>query len=347
MPARHFSAFVLLAVLGCAPQAPTPVPPRLPQTELYRVGYRDFPGPPFTGRVWYPISPIAPTSNIPTGRIFQVLGGARDHEPVREPAAFPLLLVSHGSGAMVARLDWLAHYFVARGWIVAGINHPGNTVDDNTADGLMRVWDRARQASTFLGAFLAADPLGARVDRGRIAAAGYSAGGAAVLMLAGARLSADRLQSPVPRCLPRPKDLDDERCADLKRLDPRRYPRAAVEADYRDARVRAVVALDPGFARSFVRPQALAAPALALIAARPRRPEGEIFVRELPAVFPGAEVRTVPGAIHVSFVSPCNDVGFAARAPVCLGDTNRPAIQREVAREAFDFLSASLASGTP
>ncbi|MDP1013597.1 hypothetical protein Q6293_28055, partial [Klebsiella pneumoniae] len=66
-------------------------------------------------------------------------------------AQYPLLLLSHGTGGTASSLDWMAAALSANGYIVAGVNHPGNTaLEPLTREGFMLWWERATDVSEVL-----------------------------------------------------------------------------------------------------------------------------------------------------------------------------------------------------
>lgn len=320
--------FFAVAILSVAGTSAAP---------FYHVGYQDLETP-FVARVWYPISSEIFEAPIPTSPLFKSYFGKKDApiETARETC--PLLIVSHGSGGTVYRLDWLADFFVRRGWIVAGINHPGNTFGDNSAMGLVKVWERPKQVTAFLDWLLQQKVWSDRIDKNRIAFVGHSAGGAAAVLLAGARMSKGLFQDPVPLCRPQPADRDDEDCAAIKKIDFKGFDRKDVEGDYRDVRIRAAVPLDPAFARSFPRRQKLATPTEIIFAEKLKSLWGKIDARDFLRVLPKARQRTIPGSVHISFISECSEKALAEGIPLCVGDAGkRDAIHEETSKEIAAF----------
>lgn len=315
----------------------------LSEVKNFGVGYADFTGESaeYAGRFWYPTT-RENQSEIPTGKFFRSFYGQKNAEVFSKQKKYPLLILSHGSGSSVSRLDWMADYFVQRGWIVVGINHPGNTLEDNSAEGLMEVWKRPKQISHFLDWFLRENQISSYIDRTRIVAAGHSAGGTTVLMLAGARLSKSKLQNPVPYCESKPDAYDDEKCAQLKKIDVEEFDQKEVEADYTDTRIKAVVAMDPGFARSFQKmdPNRVTTPIQLILAEKLKSPSGEIYSHNFPKLLPSASTYVVPNSIHISFITPCNEFGIQHKIPICTGDENRKEIQKQINEKTFFFLTS-------
>lgn len=327
MTTQHPLPYILLAFtllsLFCTPQT----------TFAWNVGYQEL-SHPASGMLWYPIAHTQSSGeHIPDAPFLKALPGTKDAPIARQRTQHPLLLLSHGSGAVAKRLGWIAHAFAKHGWIVAAINHPGNTYGDNSAYGLATVWRRAEHISQLLDTLLTRHPLREHIDTSRIFAAGHSAGGTAMLLLAGGRFEATRFQNPLPHCVPPPPEYDDEDCAGLHQLDFQAFSADVVEGTYHDKRIRAVVALDPAFAQSFARDAPLLTPTAIMLADRLKHPAGEIYTALLPTIFPSATTLTIAHAIHISFVSRCTASAITRDIPLCTGDAaHRESIQRKTLR---------------
>ncbi len=106
--------------------------------------------------------------------------------PNEEDGVHPLVLLSHGSGGDYTNHTWLIEALVESGYIVAALNHPFNTTQDNSNTGIISVWDRPADMSRLLD-YLLQDPKWSElIDENRIGAAGFSSGGYTVLALGGA-----------------------------------------------------------------------------------------------------------------------------------------------------------------
>ena len=97
--------------------------------------------------IWYPAAASAAEQplQIP-GLTFFVLGNVAQNATISSaPEKFPLILLSHGTGGTALSLAWFASALAARGFIVAGVNHPGNNAaDPYTVEGFSTWWERAR-----------------------------------------------------------------------------------------------------------------------------------------------------------------------------------------------------------
>lgn len=189
--------------------------------------------------VWYPAvegSAVAPFAGNPVFRPVTVA-------PEAEVAAgrYPLVLLSHGLGGHYRSLGWLAVALAARGAVVVAVNHPESTVFDFDMQAGLRHWTRAEDMRLALDHVLADPVLGPMIDEARIAAAGFSYGGWTALSLGGVRgnlagYRAHCATAPTGHC----QDIA-ARGGDLGRLDA-----ALWDGGWSDARVDAVVAIDPG-----------------------------------------------------------------------------------------------------
>jgi predicted dienelactone hydrolase len=112
---------------------------------------------------------------------------------------------------------WLGTYLASRGYLVAAINHHGNTAaeQERAAQGFMLYWERAKDLTAVLDKLLADPVFGTHIDRDRIGAAGFSLGGSTVISIAGGVFSPQEFatfcrspqrdftceaQTRVPRC---------------------------------------------------------------------------------------------------------------------------------------------------
>jgi platelet-activating factor acetylhydrolase isoform II len=170
-------------------------------TESFRVGmaFRSFaPKEPHKWRgakthallttIWYPAmgSAVEQPLQIPGLTIFTLGNVAQNASVLSTPAKFPLILLSHGTGGTALSLAWFGTALAARGYIVAGVNHPGNNAaEPYTVEGFSTWWERARDLSEVVDALLKDSTFGARIDANRIGAAGFSLGGYTMIEIAG------------------------------------------------------------------------------------------------------------------------------------------------------------------
>ena len=101
---------------------------------------------------------------------------------------YGLVLLSHGTGGGRLNHRDTAIRLAEGGYIVAALEHAGDSWQDKRFSGTAANWlRRPRQLSAVLDRLLGDTAFGPRIDAGRIGAVGHSAGGYSVLALIGGR----------------------------------------------------------------------------------------------------------------------------------------------------------------
>ena len=190
---------------------------------------------------WYPAAADAVETDHDYG-----LG--RGHVAEGAPAIdarCPVILLSHGAFGAAANYSWIAEHLACRGYLVVGVSHflesymyGPETIDPTSAT---RPWLRPRDCSFALDHVMRQPPFDRCVDVTRVGALGHSSGGATVIALAGA------VYDPVAMeryCASDAARLD-RGCAYSRGAPPTAGADEAAFLSYKDARVKAVVALDP------------------------------------------------------------------------------------------------------
>ncbi len=169
------------------------------------------------------------------------------------PAVKGLIVISHGTASTELGFAALAQALARNGYLVAGVEHVGDTWQDQsmrTTPGRYFV-ERPRQVSRVIDTLLADPPWRARIANGAdgrplVGALGHSAGGYTVLALAGGKPVLSRLRAHCER----EAELDPVLCKLSRSIgtDPAQTGAAAdgqEEPVQTDPRVRAVMALAP------------------------------------------------------------------------------------------------------
>jgi predicted dienelactone hydrolase len=313
---------------------------------------------PLVATIWYPAAAGSEEAEW-QGGVFRFGHSARD-AAFADAARRPLIVLSHGTGGSAAQLSWLAEALAAHGFVVAGVNHHGNTAAEDRywPAGFVLPWERARDLSVLIDRLAADSVVGPHVDTTRLGAAGFSLGGYSVLALAGARLS---FRDWRHRCAARP---DAPGCAlppeatftlgdvdSLARTDaPFRAGVARGEQPTYDPRVQAVYAMAPALV-SALDTASLAAIRLpvrvVLGGADTQVPPGPTAVA-LARVLPGAGVETRAGVAHYSFLAPCTWRGrLFVRALCADGGAARVALHDSVALDVVRFFTQQLRPASP
>jgi predicted dienelactone hydrolase len=138
-------------------------------------------GPAIAGAVWYPCS--QPPGDVDLGKY--ILPGVKDCPlPDRK---LPLIVVSHGrTGNFVGHHDTV-EILADAGFIVAAINHPGDTGSDlSRTDDLSIYVTRPNDIKRLIDFMLGAPAFAGGIDHERIGLFGFSRGGYTALAVIGA-----------------------------------------------------------------------------------------------------------------------------------------------------------------
>ncbi|MBW8356234.1 MULTISPECIES: alpha/beta fold hydrolase [unclassified Pseudomonas] len=303
--------------------------------------------------LWYPTTTTAPLLPSAANPIFQGVATIKDAAP--SGSAHPLVVLSHGYRGNWRNLSWLVSSLVDQGYIVAAPDHPGTTTFDQRPAEAAKLWERPRDLSRVIDKLTLDNTLAGSVDPQRIAAIGHSLGGWTVTALAGARYSPQRYLEEC-RLHPNPR-----LCQIAPELGITAHNQGPLSADLRDPRVKAVVALDLGFARGFT-PESLSTlhtPVLVLgagvnIADMPVEEESGYLNAHLAS--PPSRYEVLANASHFSFMQVCKPGAVALLKEEAPGDEiicrdgdagDRQDIHRQVAKLIGDFLDQKLAGQPP
>jgi predicted dienelactone hydrolase len=252
-------------------------------------------GPAMKGAIWYPCTAKPTTFDFGDW----VLRGLKDC-PITGNR-LPLVVISHGnSGSTPAHHD-TAEALAEAGFIVAAIDHPGDSITDlsRVADLSVHV-ERPTDIKRLIDFMLTASPAASRIDANRIGVFGFSAGGYTALVLIGANpdWAMDMCQA----------SSDAATCADILRKEFRPRPLT------HDTRIKAAVIADPAccfFTSANL--SAITAPVQLWVSERggkgspttnPRiNPENESVIDR--GLRGKHEYHLVPNAAHFAFLPPC------------------------------------------
>ena len=146
--------------------------------------------------VWYPTSSEAPERplviGLPDKPLFDV-GVVAPDAALERDQRYPVIMLSHGFGGTAKMMGWLGIAMARDGNIVIAVDHPGNNgAEEMTMAGAVLWWDRADDLRSALEE-VGRDPvIGPHLDKDRLGAAGFSAGGFAALVAAGVNVDPTR-----------------------------------------------------------------------------------------------------------------------------------------------------------
>lgn len=299
----------------------------------------DAPG--YIATLWYPAEP-GRESRFGVSRIRPGYLAVPEGKPTL-PRSAPLIVLTHGTGGSAQSLAWLATGLARRGALVVAADHPASSGGDPERASMMQVWTQPNDVRHLLDTLLASD-WGVRIDRQRIASVGFSLGGASVMLMAGARLDFERFPA---FC----ETHDDGACRAFARyfesVDADFYARA--NADLSEPRLRAAVAIAPGFTEAFTAEslRAMSTPLLLVTGERDQQLPPQTHVHPMKHLLPAnSEYLEIADAHHFSFLPLCGDGAIALLAEsseefVCqeFGEKSRPDIHGEALQAISIFLS--------
>jgi len=207
---------------------------------------------PVVTEVWYPTDDTLQQTDRafsafirkPTVRNGKLPGGKR-----------PLIMLSHGTGGGRLTLEWLSQALAESGYIVAAVDHYGNTYDNPIALEFLKVWERPLDISFALTELLNDNNFQSHIDQQKIGAIGFSLGGYTVIALAGGVVNyttlinytrtVGRKQLEIPEFPGLIKYLDDTAITDgAKRVPP-----------LKDSRIKAFFSISPAVGPGFTTKQ--------------------------------------------------------------------------------------------
>ena len=209
-----------------------------------QITLKDNPDRPLDTAIWYPTQEESNTTEIGANPVFvgtHVIPGAQI-----QSGTFPVVLLSHGYRGNWRNQNWLASKLAKRGYIVAALNHPGTTSLDHSSKQAAKWWERPRDMSRVLDYLFTASRWKKHARTANVTAIGHSLGGWTVMQLAGARIDrttfeANCLKYPNPKTCGLAKELG---LSTVQALEPS-------SKELRDPRIKRIVSLDLGLARSF------------------------------------------------------------------------------------------------
>lgn len=321
-------AFVLAASATASGYAQTSSRPAPPEVQsLPAPGFKPWRGPgtasgkPLEGAVWYPAAGVAATRAMFDSKVFE--SPAVQAEAAVRPGRWPLVLLSHGIGGHWGALSWLGVGLAQQGAVVVGVNHPGSTFGDFDLRRSLDHGTRVNDLRVALDALLADPGMGPHIDPQRIYVAGFSFGGWTALSMGGLRGDLDAYARYCAQS-------GHRHCSDMarKRIDLRMLDAARWNRSYRDARIQAVAAIDPGLHHGLTAAQASDMVDRVLLIGlghgADRLPDTDFSAPDatLTKILPTARTEILAPAIHFSALLPCKPSGAKLLAednddPVC------------------------------
>lgn len=341
---RQFLILLYVAASAAA-FAQTPAAPFTHQTNPSQpAGFRAWSEPAsasskqLTGGLWYPASGDSATTRLFDSPIFE--GVPVQPTAAIRPGHWPLVLISHGVGGHWRSLSWLGAGLAQQGAMVVGVNHPGSTFGDYDIRRSVSHGTRVNDLVMTLDALLSDATISPYVDTRRIYVVGFSLGGWTALSIGGLR---GDLHSYANYCA----KSGHRHCRDIARagVDLTQLDATDWNRSYRDARVKAVAAIDPalhqGLNASHASDMVDRVMLIGLGLGADRLPDTDFSApgTTLTSILPWARAEVIAPAFHFSALPVCKPAGATLLAednddPVCSdpAGTDRAAVHDRIVR---------------
>lgn len=191
---------------------------------------------PVVVELWYPTSKPGPADQVePSDAVWVHPKEVRDVPLADSAKKYPLIVLSHGHAGDRRNFSWLAESLVRDGYVVASVEHHGNSWRSYSPLTSLRFWERPRDITFAISQILKEPALKGKLDANRIGFVGYSLGGMTGLALAGAK--AENVKQVVLKQRENFKEIDPEL---IEKVD---FTEA--QTSFAEPRIRAMVLLSP------------------------------------------------------------------------------------------------------
>lgn len=267
---------------------------------------------PVNTTIWYP----APAQSVEVkwkSELFYFGVNALD-APMEITKKTPLILLSHGTGGSMAQLSWLAEGLVREGFIVAGVNHHGNTATEALdINAFVLTAERAKDLSFLLSTLLEHEDFFSVIDDQHIGVAGFSLGGYTAVSLAGGQLTLDKwrmrckkdIANPMCHLPPEAKGLTASYEVFEQKTE---FLSNAYKRDSQstcDSRIRAVYAIAPALVSIMSKDElaCVKVPTRVVLAKNDKQVLHFITKEKLESSVPQVDILTIPDTGHYTFLA--------------------------------------------
>ena len=186
--------------------------------------------------IWYPTHHSDPAAlDEPSDVVWIHPKEARNAPITTAKTAYPLIVMSHGHRGDRRERTWLADILVRQGFIVAAVEHFGNTWSQYHPHVSLRFWERAKHISFAIDRVLEDANFKPHIDPARVGFVGYSLGGMTGLALAGAQA-----KNPKAVVLEQQENFKELLREEIEKVD-----FSEAEKNYKEPRIRSMLLICP------------------------------------------------------------------------------------------------------
>ncbi|MDO6470667.1 dienelactone hydrolase family protein [Maribacter sp. 1_MG-2023] len=211
---------------------------------------------PLNTEFWYPTNDTTKV-NVTVNYRFKLPPTSKDATFIAKK--YPLILISHGTGGNRINHSWLASELASNGFIVAAVDHYGNTFDNKIPENFVKAWDRPLDISFILDHILKHSKFKNIIEPSKIGVAGFSLGGYTTIALAGGEIDYIAL-SDFSKTDDGKKEFNTPEFGDVsKYMTPKIIDEGnTTYKQLKDNRITAFVAMAPAIGQGFVHKNQLA-----------------------------------------------------------------------------------------
>ena len=260
----------------------------------------------------------------------------------------PLVLMSHGTGGSAPQLLWLATALVKQGYVVAAVNHHGNTAIENQKypEGFLLWWERARDLQFVREHLLQNKQWEKAINPEKTAVVGFSLGGYTAVSALGGITDKAQFDAYCENA------SDDFSCQAqpefqtvLEEFEVIKHSAQVVESQQREhnsnklPNLKAAVVIAPAIMHAF-RPNSLqdiTTPTLFIIGDKDKIAPSKPNAEYANALLKNSQLSVIRNADHYSFLSNCTERGKRVLDLLCeepygmaRSEVHRQAIQQTV-----------------
>lgn len=265
----------------------------------------------------------------------------------------PLIIMSHGTGGAALQMLWIAEALVKKGYIVAGINHHGNTAMElnQSAEGYMLWWERTKDISALIATISNDSLWGNLIDTQKIGVVGFSLGGHTAISSIGGITDLSLFNSFCS------SDSRDATCEpqlefmniheELEKVKNKTQVQDSISQSsnsFKIDSIKGAFVISPAVVQSFTEESLknITVPVSIVIGSDDVVAPAKTNAKRVFSLVKDASYNEIDGAGHYTFLSTCTDFGACEVKELCCDKegVNRKEIHTNVSNKAVEFFDS-------